>query len=93
MELKKIRVISKETLAVQITSENLESVALWCGGYISWINASQYGKMKHARLVIPHEYGYEFCAIGDFVLKQTNSFRRLLEEEFYADYDVIGEEP
>lgn len=79
MIVKKYRAKPCDIEAVQVTDDNMEDVANWCGGAFEkpyWIR-------------VPTVHGYVPCAVGDWVAKGTHDFYPIDAEAFAERWEEV----
>lgn len=83
--------------AVQVTNENMDAVALWCGGDVrtstpahpaDGTNPVRYIKVNVLR---PMNERQTRAHVGDWVLSSGNNFKVYADKAFTGSFDVANE--
>lgn len=72
-----------EVDAVKVTEENLEELALWCGGDIRESDGLRYIKVN---VSFPQSERQTRAFPGDWLLKSGNQFKVFMDKAFFAQF-------
>lgn len=79
-----------EVQAVQLTQENAEEVAIWCGGQIVTEIDTQDDSKRYAGINLPTLEGVTRVSEGDYVVKGSRGeFYRSKQEAFTDAFEPI----
>jgi hypothetical protein len=77
--------------AIQLRSDNAESVAEWCGGQtVEEIERHEDGEKRFVGLNIPTLDGVIRASEGDYVVKEAHGgFTKISAQEFSSTYEMV----
>lgn len=75
-----------EVEAIQVTAENMDEVAQWCGGTVTTEGDTKFIKVEIDRVLNERQTK---AFIGDWVLKQNDSYKIYTSKAFRKSFELI----